>query len=474
MNYRLKLLWTGMCAIAFTLCLAPPANGAGTSSSDTLLRWYQTKTVAAYKKSKYTNAVWNDPAEKALEMYSQIAALPSANTASNWTKMTGHLKSALDAGCNDPFLRYLELQYLPSIKEQTPDKVIAAWVKVAERLDSSRHYTTTLKFNALLRLWNVWVGYNTDPNHPPPQYGDALKSYHRAHGYVKKIITDTNTPPQIAYETCSSILRLFQHDKGNGLKEFYDGVKNDLARRYSEDAHVSLLRGQFYIDYGWQARGYGWGNTVSEDGARLLSERLLIAEEALEKAWRLDPTIEAIPLEMMRAILGLGRDRARQELWFQRAMSINSNNFQACRSMIEYLSPRWHGSATADLEFARRCVASAEWGGKVPLILFEAHWLRASLLPNPEARAAYWRQPAVWPDVKQSFEKCFLTMPEQTDHNRHNYILYADACGQWPEMHRQLRLLTSTNVNFFGGAIAFQKMLERGGNSTNRPPADVK
>ena len=480
MKRFVKHLLPALGATVLALNFIHSASGAEVSlqspstDQDRLLRWYQSKTVSAYRKSSYTNSRWNDPAEKALELYSQMSARPSARTAANRATLVGHLQSAIDAGCNDPLIRYLELNYMPETKAQTSDKFIAAWVQVAQRLDKSRHYTTALKFKALLRVWNIWVGYNTDPSHPPPQYTDALNCYNRAYGFAKKIVNETNTPPEIAYEACAGILRLFERDKNNGLKTFYDSVKNDLARKFPENAWVSLLRGKYHIDYAWQARGNGAGNTVPEEGGRLFVERMQIAEEALEKAWRLDPTIEAIPLEMMRVLLGLAPDQPRLELWFQRAMTINTNSYEACLAKLQYLLPQWYGSNEATLEFGRQCVASTKWGGEVPWTLIQAHWHAAGWMRDKESRDEYWQDKSVWPDLKMAFEKCLKTMPERSNHLRHMYIRYARDCRQWDEMDKQLRLLTTTNFNYFGGSASFNEMLERGEAKTNQPAADKK
>ena len=60
------------------------------------------------------------------------------------------------------------------------------------------------------------------------------------------------------------------------------------------------------------------------------------------------------------------------EVWFNRAMALDTNNFDACMSKMQFLYPRWNGSREDMIAFGRECVASTKWGGGVPLTLAEA------------------------------------------------------------------------------------------------------
>jgi hypothetical protein len=59
---------------------------------------------------------------------------------------------------------------------------------------------------------------------------------------------------------------------------------------------------------------------------------LSVAEKALEKAWTLNPKNEQIALKMMTVELGQGKGRQRMEVWFDRAMKLNTNSYAACNA----------------------------------------------------------------------------------------------------------------------------------------------
>jgi hypothetical protein len=111
------------------------------------------------------------------------------------------------------------------------------------------------------------------------------------------------------------------------------------------------------------------------------------------------------------------------------------------------------------LEFGRECVASKKWGGRVPLILLEAH-INLARYAERAGSTNYWRQPEVWTDVRASFEKFFSLNPNDVSW-RHNYAYHAYQCRQYAVFIQQLGLFGShTNYSYFGGKPAFELMVE--------------
>ena len=347
-----------------------PTSGGELTKSQRLLLWYQTNAVNAYKKSDFQDPKWNEPVEKALNIFSHWASEREADTLKNVRAMQDNLRKATDLGCIDPLVLYLQLD-LASDGGETRDKVIAAWVRVADQIDKSK-YPTTFKCRANLQAWNVWVAYNSrNPNDPPPQQADAKRCIERVDNYVKKMAKDKSIPIEIVYKSCNQYLELFKYSPD--AKTVYDSLKNDLNQNWPDNAYVSLWRGTFYLDYAWAARGSGMANTISAENWRLFHDRQTNAQSSLEKAWRLDPTIETIPLKMIQLELGLNHGRDRMELWFRRAMAQNTNNVKACLDKLNYLLPQWYGSTREMIAFGRECLASTNWGPDVRWCLIKAH-----------------------------------------------------------------------------------------------------
>jgi hypothetical protein len=157
------------------------------------------------------------------------------------------------------------------------------------------------------------------------------------------------------------------------------------------------------------------------------------------------------------------------EQWFERAMALDTNYYDAAKLMSFYLEPRWHGSDEQALEFGRKCVTSTNWGGRVPLVLPELHRSLAryhKLTDSPD----YWQRAEVWDDVRPAYERFFQLNPEGFGY-RHDYARDAFLCGHYSEFLAQTKLFPWTNFNFFGGEGRFREMLARAGSASSTPAA---
>ena len=170
---------------------------------------------------------------------------------------------------------------------------------------------------------------------------------------------------------------------------------------------------------------------------------------------------------MMKVELGQGRGRDRMEQWFARAMALDTNYYEAANLMSLYLDPRWYGSKEEALAFARKCVTSTNWGGRVPLVLPDLHRSLARY-PNSADSPGYWQRPEVWDDVRSAYEKFFRLNPHEFGY-RHDYARDAYLCGHHSEFLAQTKLFPWTNFNFFGGEGKFQEMLARASSGPSSP-----
>jgi hypothetical protein len=103
----------------------------------------------------------------------------------------------------------------------------------------------------------------------------------------------------------------------------------------SQLAKIALAN--FWIEYAWKARGSGWANTVTEEGWRLMKERLATAHQILDETPRdLPGWYEA----KLTVCLGEGievksfvNEGATKFPWFSPIFT----------QTVYYLLPRWHG-----------------------------------------------------------------------------------------------------------------------------------
>jgi hypothetical protein len=283
---------------------------------------------------------------------------------------------------------------------------------------------------------------------------------------LHRFLDDKTAPPEEIDEACHEYLHMASRLTGD-LDFVFGKTEPLLFANWSKYGFPYLLKGEVYILYGWAARGRGTADKIKPEGWQEFAERLAVAQTALEEAWKLDPKDGRIARSMMDLELGQGKGRDRLELWFNRAMELAPNDYDACKAKLYYLEPKWYGSAEEMLSFGRECAASEKWNGFVPLVLAEAHDSLSRYAQKADD-TNYWQRAEVWPDVKASFERFFTLHPEAFSW-RHNYARYAYLCEQWDSLNEQLKLLGEVNYDYFGGKAEFEKMASLAAEHTRKP-----
>jgi hypothetical protein len=232
-----------------------------------------------------------------------------------------------------------------------------------------------------------------------------------------------------------------------------------MERNWGREAAWFRWRGLAEINQAWEDRGRGFANTVKDEGWESFGKHLEKAQSLLEAAWQKNPSNAHTAYLMMQVELGQGQGRDRMQQWFDRAMTLATNYYDAAKLMSFYLEPRWYGSEDEALEFARSCVASTNWGGTVPLVLSDLHHSLANFQKRGDS-PEYWLRPEVWDDVRASYERFLALNPDESGY-RHNYASDAYLCGRYAEFLAQTRLFSWTNFEFFCGEKKFRQMLTR-------------
>jgi hypothetical protein len=153
------------------------------------------------------------------------------------------------------------------------------------------------------------------------------------------------------------------------------------------------------VGYGWKARGGGYSDTVSEEGWRLLNERMAPAEGIVTEAAARAPKT----LEWYRAMIDLGRaqgwDRTRVDALFDEAVTLEPRYLHVYSAMARYLTPRWHGEE-GDWEALAERSAERVGGRDGSVVYSHVAWQISKLHRGHE----FFEQNRVsWPRIKQGF-----------------------------------------------------------------------
>lgn len=425
------------------------------ATREDVLKWNLTTLTNSYDTFGHKDPKWDKDAVEAMTEFARTKTA-SDDEMEILSALTGDAAdNAVNAGCDDPMVRYLSARYASASQGRPFQERQEQYRSAAVGLEQSG-YPAIRKFyanvDAAEMLWqrgstNLW-----------PEVRDFRS---KAVADLNQAFQDPALPETEAYQAADTMFQMLARNLRE-LTNAYDSVAATLAGNGSKSAAAQLVKADFYLMYAWRARGNGTAEQVTPEGWRLFRERLATAETALNKAWAADPYDAQIPTLMISIILGQQKARPEMETWFLRAMKLDSDNYQACRNKLHYLLPQWYGSRDDMLAFGRECVASTNWGGRVPLTLVDAHSEFSRTL-NADDRRAYWRLPDVWADIKDGYEKFAQANPDATRF-RYPYAAYAFRCGQWQDFNEQVKIIRQDedgpDYRYFGGREAFDKMVE--------------
>jgi hypothetical protein len=129
--------------------------------------------------------------------------------------------------------------------------------------------------------------------------------------------------------------------------------------------------GRGYLAAAWQARTDGWSSEVSEAGWEGWKRNLAKARQHFTKAWELNPRDPAAATYMIEVTMGDGGGKKELRAWFDRAVASQMDFFDAYRSLIWALRPRWSGSHEEMLLFGDECLGTGRFDTCVPFYYFK-------------------------------------------------------------------------------------------------------
>ncbi|MGD0462934.1 MAG: hypothetical protein ABSB74_10645, partial [Tepidisphaeraceae bacterium] len=317
---------------------------------------------------------------------------------------------ACKANCTDPLMWLAWGQNLMRWNDTDRGWTAEVATTAQEHMKESDY---PLSFKMAADFWAAKaIALNTPVSNANKKKRDQLVDQGKA--LFAKVIADRDLPRQqifFLFEVMEGVSPAVYGDRRTLPAALFDELKKS-----SVDPSVALeVQGKFNTEYAWDARGGGWADSVTQQGWQLFGQRLAKAADALEQAWKLDPTNSDTAASMIDVELGQGQGRDRMELWFSRAMQADPDNYWACSQKLYYLEPKWYGSNEEMLKFGRECLAGGNWDAGIPYILVEAH-LRASHYTDggwqrSEQKAYFDNNPQAWDEISSVYAQYRLHRP---------------------------------------------------------------
>jgi hypothetical protein len=363
------------------------------------LDWNRRTLSGAYDKVGKRDPKWDKLAHEALEHAARMFSL-QLDPPVRMVDIYEPSKAAVDAGCDDPLVVYL-------VNRSAQGKNYPGLEEIIKRMKASGKALQASQYPAIRRAIALELAGTHALNVKNPS--DAVKNEAEAFFDASlALLTEAVKSDERNefwrerwFTTINDLVRGYR-TIGMEAPAAYQRVDDQLGKVPELKALRLQFRGNFWFHYGWEARTQAFAPAVSASGFASLEERLDVAKQALEEAWKLAPDDGRTAETLMEIDKAVGGDRATMELWFDRAIKAEGDRRDACWSKLDWLDPKWHGTPDEILAFGRRCRDTKNWWAGITLLCADAHTRYANLLGNQ--KADYLASPEVWSDITSVYD----------------------------------------------------------------------
>ncbi|WP_422929354.1 hypothetical protein [Singulisphaera sp. PoT] len=412
---------------------------------DDMLAWNRRTLGEAYEKVGKKDPRWDEPARKAFDLAARHFSL-TVDPQVTYDEIYKGARAAVDAGCDDPLLAYVYAR--TSVGENYPgeEELIRRAQAAAKGLAASQYpafrRAVALRFSGEMAL----AGQNPSEENREA----ARRDFDAALALIEESVAKDEHNAFWEANWDSTLLDLIRGHRTLGAPpvEAYNIVDAGLERVAGAKYLRLLLRGKFWLTFGWEARTIAFAPDVPKGGFETMEKRLAIAKKALKEAWEVEPDSIEVPQCLMEIDKGVGGDRETMELWFDRAIKANGDDRMICFSKLDWLDPKWHGTAEEMIAFGRACRDTKNSRTGITLLVADAHYRLSTMLGNEKSK--YLAMPEVWADISSVYDEYlkhhptddlarskYATFCYESGHYRQaevQYVILGDRLMQWSEI----------------------------------------
>ena len=267
-------------------------------------------------------------------------------------------------------------------------------------------YPAPFKMQACLIALGNLADYKTEGHAAPasPEVA-AIPAYIAAWGKGYRELIQAKWPHDLLYDEGACLLCKLQNDESS-----LNLAIAEIDRSYNEADPENPVRialdGTYFTDAAWCARGSDWAGKVTDQGWKLFAERLAKADTILEAGFAKYPQEGEMAVVMLTVELGQGQGRDRMEAWFQKAIKVNPDDYDAYSSKDYYLQPKWYGSIEDLLTFGQEAEKTDRWDSMIATILTKG------LAIDADNDDSVYKRDDVWPAVEKNYREFLRRYPK--------------------------------------------------------------
>jgi hypothetical protein len=403
------------------------------------LEWNRATALAAYDQGGHTNLKWDAAAREAIVLQARPRFDPNRSPRDD-ARIAAALQKAIDLGCDDPFLNYLQANRFRAVPGHDPRKAHEMTNRAAAGVISG-HYPAFRKLMAAARSAETLAAAE-----PPPLSIATKRELTLLLDYALAEMPDAvreGAPRALMYDAAAALFPRYALLFGDAQKGL-ERVETALRAATPRTNLASILAADFYLARAEAVRSdldAPSVRTKPADKAKVLEELDAKATAAIDAALAIDPQDPVALIDKLRHLAYVRAPREDFEPWFEKSMAAYPNNLRACQIKRLFLS-RANPDGQEAIDFARQCLAGGNWSSRIPLIVVDVH-TGNSRFDNPEE---YFSRTDVWNDI-QAAEEGYLKRYPKALFDRTNYAMMACYAGQWDIAKAQFDLLGEDGVH---------------------------
>lgn len=362
----------------------------------TVERFRHRTIVEEFQKHGPHDAKWNDQAVRFLEAYAK-----TGTTVGDSYKLG---KEAYDLGCADPlFLGCYGKILMANKKSAEAEPILRQALDGLQKSTYHKCRAVPIPGDLVRILNNRGIGQNGQEGK------DLLKLG------IDLMVRSTSDGSYLPGEQSIMLFNFEQIFVGQFPRQYMDFFRMIAEAKRADPYFQGVITGMYEWKLAFEARGYGFADTVTPKAWQGFEEHGMKARKALIDAWKLRPELPEAPSQMINVANGGFDPDDSPRLWFDRTVANRFDYLQAYECYRIAARPRWGGTLDEMFKFAMECLNTGRFDTNVPVEYFRT--LRAITADvDIDGDASYWHKPEVFLGLKTLWEgygKAGVYTPDQ-------------------------------------------------------------
>jgi hypothetical protein len=416
---------------------APDAGARAVAEARKNTEGFKRMTIEAYDQVGKKNPKWDDAARAALLAAAMAwGADPDCNFGEHDT-MLEQSKKALDAGCDDPLVRFIYSNSVDSYLTPRGDTWKPTCFKDGAAMAAS-NYPAFIKFQSI--MWGAsfesWRGRNKTEAEKAPIRA-ALDS---AVLCLKQVAVDRAVSNAFLRPEVLEVLQCYLALDGEA-EEAFDHVQAELDAGDIDPITMKWIAARFRSDAITAVTPTGNGQQIDAEQRSKLMVTVREFETKAEALWKEDPTDPYASQMMMYLNQYTRHDRAWLGFWMHQAILADPGNEKVAIQGLNAL--QWAGATSQELsQYAEQCAAVPDYRSQIPFVQVEylVRAARAGKKPDEKPDGTIIGRDDIWPKIAGVYEGYLAQFPLDSN-RRSEYASLACLAGRWPIAAEQFKVL---------------------------------